>query len=852
MPENGFSALRGRAAQALGPTWPAPDGKGSSRAPQGASGPASVYSPTQILRQSWFMLAHLLPDPGARIAQIGCGGGEIAHAMASAHPELRIVGVDADRRHVDQARHLPPLPNLEFRHGNTMHPPFEDGSLDALVDAFTLHTIYSTSQTPELAVRNTLKMHLSLLRPGGVLFVQDYLYPSQEGFVLLELDEPADRENPATPPAAENLVWYAEHAHPAQDPACGGFYMEERPPRFPRTRLFRLPFKWAIEFILRPHDRQSLETGVGSELACFTKSDFRKELRALGARLLYAAPHTDEALMRRRMAHCRLYSENGTPVPLPPTSFLAVLRKTADGESTLIQERRPSRAPAGKLRVCALRDEKEGRIVDVAIPDRSAIEIIPWRMGANGKPILFVHDGAVRGLVNAIPRLGANLDEREWSGHMIEAISVDESAVREAESGGVKAIVKFCVTTLGLRPEIGQTLEPGPDFYPAPDFIDEKICTRYLRVCDDSPLSFPAPDALGGATAGEDRGRVRGVDAQLLLDAISVGFVPSARLEIQVLRLFDRLGIKPKSWATCPLVLNRIENLPLANLDEIEKSLQPRRGAHPRFKPVKGTAGQLKIVHSIFVEEGRNRSGITGLASHDQDFILPDDTTVNTAVVLPLAMRISGEVMAGIVTKYLPVPERYSGNGTILSMPSFTLPPDVRSVYQARKFIADQFEVGIENVAKMGESYFSHYGLTPQRIYPFAVSVPIPSKYKVGYFQHGPIKIVQFGPLKGLLYMIWKSLGETPLLKTIAQSYQILGFDNEGIGVETSFGLNLADQKATPVSAAHMDYIGESGAVSKKRTPHALHKAPEEPPTPGMAATSATDDRFHGLGPMRE
>lgn len=830
MPENGSPALYEEGLRSLDRAW---TGDSGARGRGGEINDGGVPGPSvpEIRQRAWFTLAHLLPAPGARIADLGCGGGEIAHAMAASMPDVRIVGVDTSRQSIEQAKALPVLSNLEFRRGNVMHPPFEDESLDAIVNAFTLHEIYSGSRSAEQAVRNMLRMHFSLLRPGGLMFVQDYLCPSYDGFVLLEIDDGPGQQAPS---AAENLVWYSEHAYPAQDPASGGFYLEERPPRFPRTRLFRLPFKWALEFILRPQDRMGLEQTIHCEYTCFTRTDFRKEMRNLGARVLYSAPHTDEILLRRRMAHCRLYSENGTPLPPPPTSFLAVLRKTAEGESTLVQERRPSKAPAGRIRISALRDEKDGRIVDVATPDRAVTEILPWRLNARGAPVVFVHDGVLRGIVNTIPRLGGNLDDREWSGHMIEAIAVEENAVREAESGGVRDILKFCLETLGLRPEIGQGLEPGPDFYPAPDFIDARICTRYIRVAEQGARDFPAPAALcpveGGAA---ERGRIREIEAQLLLDAISAGYIPSARLEIQILRLFDRLGLKPKSWVTCPLILNRIDDLPLANLDAIERATRPKgKGEGHRFKPVKGTAGQLRVIHSIFVEEGAVKGGLTGLGAHDQDFVLPDDTTASVAVVLPLARDKSGEIMAGVVMKYLPVPERYTGNGTIVSAPSFILPPEVKTLYQARRFIADQFDVGIENVSKMGESYFCHYGVTPRRVYPFALSVPIPSKYKAGYFKHGPIKMVQFGPLRGLIYMIWKAMGETPLMKIFAQTYQAFGFDNEAIRVETSFGKNLADDKATAVSSSRMEFIADRTAPPPTRAPRSLVKGPEEDTVP--------------------
>lgn len=73
---------------------------------------------------------------------------------------------------------------------------------------------------------------------------------------------------------------------------------------------------------------------------------------------------------------------------------------------------------------------------------------------------------------------------------------------------------------------------------------------------------------------------------------------------------------------------------------------------------------------------------------------------------------------------YLPVPQRHEGNGLTISAPSFNLPPEITNEKLIKKFIAEKYGVLPSMVLKLGESYFNHVGMTPHRIYPYAVSIP--------------------------------------------------------------------------------------------------------------------------------
>src|SRR5690606_14129582 len=151
----------------------------------------------------------------------------------------------------------------------------------------------------------------------------------------------------------------------------------------------------------------------------------------------------------------------------------------------------------------------------------------------------------------------------------------------------------------------------------------------------------------------------------------------------------------------CPLVL---EETAIEKPSSFRKIVENLNGKDERYKEIKGSAGQLRTVNSVFVDEGRSEGSITGLASRTMEFILQEDKSQNIAVVLPLTKSLNGEGMAGICEQYLPVPQRYKGNGYVVSCPSFALPPDVANMDLAKKFIAEKFEVPLDCVARMGES----------------------------------------------------------------------------------------------------------------------------------------------------
>ncbi len=742
--------------------------------------------PPSIIRKAWFAMAHLVLDPGALVVDMGCENGDMTYTMAVFNPSNRFIGIDKSKRTINKARQTHKLPNLEFRVGDITKDIFEDSSVDAIINSYIIYDVYSQSRFNERTVRQMLRNHAAMLKPGGVIFINDYARPPPEEYVLLEMPDIQSRgEELSQMCEADLLVWFSEHARPSiKDPGCCGFYLEEMPSRLPKTRLFRLPYKWAYEFIMRKDSREMWQAELPKEYTYFTKREYRKELRALGARVLYSTPHWDDSYIKKNFhGHFRLYKDDGTPLGWPPTSFIAVAQKMGEGKSLVLEERRPSKEKNSGMRIFAMRNEHDGRIIDIVTRDYDQTNIIPYRINEHGGLNVFVHEGLPRCIINSVPRHGKSLDGKRWSGHMVEALSVDTGTVREAEQGGTKDTIKFSNKYFGLKPALGTTFEEGPHFYPAPDFIDERIETRYLRIESGSSRTNLAETIAKDAEGFSSHGRMREIDAQSLLNAISVGFIPNSRLETQIINLYYMLGMKAETWNECPL---NIQAEDPENVLSLRDLLSQMAGDDSRYKEVKGNVGQIRMINSIFVDEGYTNGGPSGLVSKGMDFVVPGDDTVNTAVVLPLTYDLNGELMAGVVTEFLPVPQRYKGNGTVLTVPSLPMPQEIYNMDTAAAYLAYKLGVKKDQGARLGESYFCHSGGTPQRIYPFAAANVSIAKFMETGRTHGPVQYTPTYNVWKLIYLdnhdsfmwemikaYWTFCGETEATYNLAHAYSM-------------------------------------------------------------------------------
>lgn len=747
--------------------------------------------PDFVIRQAWFTMAHLVLEKGAQILNIESGKGVYTYAMAAMNPEYHFMGIDRNPNNVQTAKETYRLPNLEFIAGDVQESFVPLHSLDAIVNSFTLHEIYSHDQCSMKAVTDALHRHLELLKEDGYIFIQGYAAPQNDDYVLMEIptDERCQTNDNAPMNDAELLISYSENARPHLDSNYWGFYLEEMPARFPRTRLFRLPQKWAYEFLLRKAKIKQWDEELHKEYTFLTQRGFRRTLKRFGVRVLYSAPHWDNQIIDKYYnKKIRLFDERGDAMGMPETSYVLVGQKVSAQKSLIIQERKVSKDAHTSLQLSAMRDTQDGKIYDMASRGMDLVEVLPYRVTSEGDLNVFVHDGIPRSLMNAVPRNSPNIDGKRWSGHTTEAVSFPREDFDNLRQDHFPSVLKFSKEYFGLKPVMGKMFEEGPGFYPAPDFIDEHIQTVYMNA-EKPDKQVTLQRLFGDAEGFSTRGNIREINAQQILDAMAVGFYPTSRLELQIMALYSKLKISYTSWSDSPMNIKVEEPEKTTKLQDILAKLAEEDF---RFQPTKGSGGTLKTLQSIFVDEGQNKGGVSGLASRTVDFVINEEETLNTAVVLPLTRKLNGEVMAGVVEQYLPVPQRYKGNGYTVNCPSFKLPKDITTFEMARKFIADQFEVPLDCVAKMGESYYSHIGVTPQRIFPFAVSTAGAKGYQKVGRAHGATTYTPLYNLHRLLYLD----NHYSFMKVVAMAHQsVLGVDSD-LSNENSFSMYSADAKA--------------------------------------------------------
>lgn len=756
--------------------------------------------PPRMVKHAWFIMAHLVLEKGSKVLNMRAGDGAITYTMAALNPDIEFIGIDRNPVKTDSAKEKYSLPNLRYMN-NTIQENFTPPeSIDAIINSFNLHEIYSENNCNERAVTDTLERQLTLLKKGGYIYTQGYCKHPEDKYVLMEMpDEPSKSKDIKNLSEIELLISYSEAARSRENDNYRGFYLEEMPARFPRTRLFRLPAKWAYEFIIRKDNRDKWATEISKEYSFFSRDDYSRIVREFGARLLYSAPHWDEEVLKNHYHNkLRLFEESGDPLGSPETSFVLVAQKTAEKQSLTLQERKPSKSENPSLRITAMRNEYDGTILDIVSRDMHITEILPYRVTSENKLNIFIHEGIPRCLANTVPRKAPNIDGKLWSGHMIEAFAIPQEIIENIDKQHFRSTMTFTQDYLGLKPEMGKLFENGPGFYPAPDCIDEHVDTLYISV--KHPESSISPNIiLDDASGFSTNGRIREIDAQQVLNAISVGLVPTSRLEIQILALYEKLGVDYQAWVNCPLSIQTENPAKKTKLQDIIARLADD---DYRYKETKGTAGQIKAMQSVFVDEGQDHGGITGLASREKDFIINEDKSMNMAVIVPLVKSLNGEVMAGIIEQFLPVPQRYKGNGYTVTCPSMSLPIEVKNFDMARKYIAEKFQVPVEYVARMGESYFSHIGVTPQRIYPFAVTKPGASGWMAKGRGQGA---TSFAPINDLYKLMYLDNNDS-FIKITAMVYQsTIGLDSD-MSANMTFTEKHADRKSSFVGMSDTSY----------------------------------------------
>lgn len=128
---------------------------------------ASEFSETRKRPWPEFELFKKYADsfgPKAKILDVGCGNGRLAHALHTPGLKLDYVGVDNSTELIKLAKEL--NPEVEFKHGDILEIPCPDKSFDIVFAIAVLHHV--PSKKLQLQAMSEIKR---VLKKGGIAIV---------------------------------------------------------------------------------------------------------------------------------------------------------------------------------------------------------------------------------------------------------------------------------------------------------------------------------------------------------------------------------------------------------------------------------------------------------------------------------------------------------------------------------------------------------------------------------------------------------------------------------------------------------------------------------------------------------
>ena len=125
------------------------------------------------VREAWLrLLRSLLPDPPARVADLGCGTGSVAILLAE--NQYDVVGVDFSARMIEHARaKVTANSRAAFHVGDASAPRLDEFTFDVV---FARHVVWTLTDPV-----SALERWVRLLRPGGRLVLVEGLWHEGAG-----------------------------------------------------------------------------------------------------------------------------------------------------------------------------------------------------------------------------------------------------------------------------------------------------------------------------------------------------------------------------------------------------------------------------------------------------------------------------------------------------------------------------------------------------------------------------------------------------------------------------------------------------------------------------------------------
>ena len=612
--------------------------------------------------------AHLLAQ--GTVADMGMGSGSGSYALAALYPSLNVIGVDINPTMVELAREHHRLPNLSFVCGDIAGECFPPGSLDGIFDSSVLHHVTTFNGYDRAAAARALEVQARQLREHGMLIVRDFVDPGQ-GEVVLELN----------PEDAELFLRFSREFRKLSD-SPGFPYQQIAPGQFRVSRTM------ATEFVLRKDYRRDWETEILEEYTYMTQQQFEAAFARLGLRMLASTPLWNPWIVRHRFEGCFVMRDlDGRELEFPPTNYLIAGEKVGAGEGVRFEERKG--APLlGFLSMDYQRHRSTGRVRDLVRRPHPTIDVVPW-FESGGELFVLARKSYPRPILAA--EGSAPLDQSTAAHYVTEPLNV----LQQDKPFG-RTVVDLLAPFARIR-----NFAEGCTYYPSPGGIEEEVRSSLVEV---EPILASGP--------------IRAIEITQLLRSAQVGGMSDARLEMNAYRLLRLTGRDPGPWIGDAIALTSEVTFPPSDVAELLG-----RSGRRVFEDASESSGFLELRCSRFVEHAADEGQV---AAQALEFVVPRSLSINTIATALLARR-NGQILIGVDDDDLPAAQSFNGNSSLLVAPAWRLPRAIVDRRDGRRWIEErllrEYGLRVRQWWELGGRYHPSPGITPERVYPYALEV---------------------------------------------------------------------------------------------------------------------------------
>lgn len=636
---------------------------------------------------------------GNTIVDVGMASGTSTAILAQIFPEMQIIGVDINSKMVQIAQETYQHPNLSFREddGEKLQS-FTENTVNGFFNCSAIHHITSYNNYDKNRALNTLKRQVELLQDKGVLVVRDFVKPPEQEVILeLSISDKPDRPNDC-----DLLLQFAQTARSLAPYDERGFPIKEIKSTKNTTRKFRLFYTDAVEFIRRKDYYANWDIELQEEYGYLTQREFENTFRELGLRIIISSPIYNQWIINNRYkGQFSLYNIDGEEIGLPPTNYLIAGEKVSTGKHLQLVRHLP-RQEKPFLQYTSFLNTNTQKIYDVVERPNKVLDIIPFYK-KDDKIIILAKHGYPRPLAN-VETDSPIIDNKHYSGYIPEGITV-------GDTGSMESILS---SRFGLTSDNYNNVIDGLNYYTSPGGINERVSSKLIELSD---WSIAKGTFTANQSAFGESGTIHEYNATQLLNTAQTGALLEARLELNIYNLLSKFNVRLPKWLGEKITIADEKNISPTPFSELA-SLQKQE-----YTKCDNAAGFLTTQRAYFSEIGVADSNAI------LEYVYPSTLSSNTLITLP-ALKKDGQIYVGLEIRSLPVPQIYSGNSIIATIPAKRLPKDICGMYELENYLTSM-QLGksrVERFFKLGEKYYPSIGVTTEQVYPYVVSMNEPDE----------------------------------------------------------------------------------------------------------------------------